>query len=149
MKLNTISGAVLAIIGGSACAARSAPSTRPAAVDTHIVGRPLSAAEVAARRDSGTTVDTIVVSPDHLDLQVGQTVMPFAALSFRAVDAKGEIVTGFHPTFILPKSSVFAADGLMLRGVKAGEDSFYVEALPRTTDDRTRPSTSVRVVVHP
>jgi hypothetical protein len=94
-------------------------------------------------------VDTIIVSPDHLDLRVGETLMYFRALSLRAIDTTGAAITPFAPTFVLPASDVFAKEGPMLRGLTPGEAVMYVEALPRTSSVRSRPSTAVRSVVRP
>ena len=140
---------VATVVFCAGCATHhAAPSTAPA-VDTAFVGRRVSSEAVTARRAAGTPVDTILVSPDHLDLRVGESVLMFRALSLRAVDTTGAPVIPFAPAFVLPASNVFAMEGPMLRGLSPGEGIIYVEALPRTTDARTRPSTEVRIVVHP
>jgi hypothetical protein len=140
----------IAVIAGCAgCAARRAAPDGAKVVDTAYVARRVSDEAVAARRAAGTSVDTIIVSPDHLDLRVGESVMFFRALTFRAVDTTGAEVIHFTPAFILPASEVFTMEGPMLRGLSPGEAIMFVEALPRTSDVRSRPSTAVRVVVHP
>ena len=132
-----------------ACAARhAAPRVGRTAVDTALVGRAVSAEAVAAQRAAGTAVDTIIVSPDHLELRVGESVLLFRALSLRAVDTTGATLASFAPTFVLSESEVYSMEGPMLRGVSPGEAIVYVEALPRTNEARTRPSTAVRIVVH-
>ena len=131
------------------CAGRAAVADVAPGVDTAFVGRRVSSDAVAARRAGGTPVDTIIVSPDHLDLRVGESVLFFRALSLRAVDTTGATVVPFAPTFVLPGSNVYSMEGPMLRGVSPGEGIIYVEALSRTTESRTRPSTEVRIVVHP
>ena len=140
----------VAIIGYSAgCSAHHAAPRVATGIDTAFVGRRVTDEAVAARRAAGTPVDTIIVSPDHLDLRVGESVLFFRALALRAVDTTGAAVVPFAPTFMIPGSKVIAMEGPMLRGLSPGEEIVYVEALPRTTGVRTRPSTALRIVVHP
>ena len=145
--MRILSTAIVAACVG--CAAHRAAPDGATVVDTAYVARHVSDEAVAARRAAGTPVDTIIVSPDHLDLHVGESVMFFRALTFRAVDTTGADVAHFTPAFILPASEVFTMEGPMLRGLSPGEATMYVEALPRTSDVRSRPSTAVRIVVHP
>ena len=140
---------VAILVYAAGCGAHHTASHSTKRVDTAFVGRRVSDETVAALRAAGTSIDTIIVSPDHLDLRVGESVIFFRALTLRAVDTTGAVVVPFAPTFMIPDSKVVTTEGPMLRGLSPGEEIIYVEALPRTTDARTRPSTALRIVVHP
>lgn len=109
----------------------------------------LSDADVAERRASGTSVDTIVVTPDHFTLHVGERVLLWDAMPSYALDANRVPIASFKATYVVPSSTVFRMDGPNVLALTPGEGIIYVEALPRTTQARTRPSTAVRVIVVP
>jgi hypothetical protein len=140
----------LMIAGPFMACAKPHAGTISATPATHILeGRRLSEADVEQARAAGTRVDTIVVTPDHITLHVGESIVMWHAFSSRGLDETGVPVASFHDAYIVPPSTVFRTDGPKIVALSPGEGVIYVEALPRTTQARVRPSTAVRVVVVP
>ncbi|MEQ1692155.1 MAG: hypothetical protein ABMA00_12775 [Gemmatimonas sp.] len=142
---------VLAVLAGC----RQSPSASPAAAprvrtDTVAVrGAALSAAEIARQQEAGTTVDTIVLATTAITLRPGEE-FSLRGLAPVALDRSGERIQSFTPVIVRNRSDVFALSFPMIRALKVGVDSLYIEALPRDpTTDRTprRPSTRVMITV--
>lgn len=140
---------VAALLTLTSCIVRHTPATPPADTAIGYIEQPLSDSDVANRRANETLVDTILVQPDHLELHVGESVLFYTALSLHALDAHGATITPFQPSFITPASTIYSMDGPMIRGVTPGEAVIYIEALPRLSEPRPRPSTAVRILVVP
>jgi hypothetical protein len=97
-------------------------------------------------------VDTILVTPLELTVRVGQTIVPFFALTLTALDSSGSRITPFAPTLTYPRQRATETDGPGLRGIQPGTDTLFVEALARNPDTQPlprRPSTRVLIRVIP
>ena len=114
-------------------------------------GATLSAAEIARQQEEGTTVDTVVLATTAISLRVGEE-FNIRGLAPAALDRSGQRIQPFTPVIVRDRSEVFSMSFPMIRALKVGVDSLYVEALPRDpTTDRTprRPSTRVTITVRP
>ena len=149
--MDRAAGSLLFLFLAGACGGRT-PSAAQARVDSALVQRPMTAAEVAASQTGGSRVDTILVSPAELTIHVGETVVPFFALSFRALDSSGSRIRPFAPALIHQHRHATERAGAGLRGIRPGADTVYVEALPRDPGAQPlprRPSTRVLIRVVP
>lgn len=137
-------------------------SDRPATIRSAVPGQPgvtrvdsvvsrevLTPEALQRLQAAGTTVDTIIATPDTVILHVGERTPPASLVSVVALDSSGHRVEPFSPTFIMPRSSVYAFRSGTFEAVAAGEAVFFVEALPRMTDRRGHPSTAVVLKVLP
>lgn len=128
----------------------TAASPGPSGPQSRIVAQPLSRAEIEQQQRAGTVVDTIQLKTTTISLRVGESYNLFS-LAPVARDAAGNEVKPFSPVFVRRSSVVYTlSQGIDLRATSPGVDSFYVEALPRSSARLPqRPSTLVRIVVRP
>lgn len=136
---------------------RQSPSAAPAGAppvrreSVSVRGGTLSAAEIARQQEEGTTVDTVVLATTAITLRVGEE-FNIRGLAPAALDRSGQRIQPFMPVVVRNRSEVFTMSFPMIRALKVGVDSLYIEALPRDpTTDRAprRPSTRVTITVQP
>lgn len=151
MRLRLLVAGVALLPG---CHSSSRAAGEPGAVrpeTTVVASRTMSSAEVEREQRAGTTVDTIEVATTAIELRVGEEYN-LLHLAPRGRDGAGNNVASFQPTFVVPRTEVFAVSFITLRALQPGVDTLYVEALPREPlKDPTprRPSTRILVAVRP
>ena len=133
-------------------AVRATDPSRPGVVSVDSVTRRevLTDDAMAKIRAAGTTVDTIIVTPDTVTVHVGSTIYPGNLVKSRALDAAGQPVVHFVPVSVYPQSDLYRFPNGDFEAASVGETVFYVEALPRDPrEPRPRPSTAVVLKVIP
>jgi hypothetical protein len=165
MKLGAKSVAFRCIVAGTVLLASF--SRHAAAQDTlsdaawkadvarRAVLRHAAEAKAQAQRDStALLVDTIEVSPVEVAVHVGDTIsIPELLRRLKAVGKgrDGQVVAGFHPTYLFPMSnSAMAIRQGQIVVTGFGEALVRARAKPSTGPyDDSRPTTSIRIVARP
>lgn len=141
----------VAVVAGCRQAPAASPAEPPRVRTESVSVRvgTLSGAEIARQQEAGTTVDTIVLATTAITLRPGEE-FSIRGLAPVALDRLGQRIQPFMPVVVRNRSDVFALSFPMIRALKVGVDSLYIEALPRDpTTDRVprRPSTRVMITV--
>ena len=93
-------------------------------------------------------VDTILVAPAELELQVGQSVSPFEAFTVEARDSAGRPVPDFAPSFVIESGdTAIRFGGAGLEAVRVGTAALLVVPFAATDEPPSRAATRVGIRV--
>jgi hypothetical protein len=124
--------------------------TRGAVPDTGAMGA-ARRASIARAQAAARLVDTIVATPDTIELEAGESVLFFNALRLTARDSTGATIEGLAPRFSVADQNIVRFERGELVGVSVGRTVVRVEpaipGAPRGARPRTR--TEIPVVVRP
>ena len=136
-------------------AASPEPAPQPRVVSAPVADTatdPRLRASMRASLAIAARVDTILVTPETIELRTGE-VLPPERLQVSARDAAGAIVEGFAPMIVLARNPVASYGAEGLRGLAPGAVDLLIESpvgmTPPNVTPRPRPSTRVRVIVRP
>ena len=107
---------------------RSLPAPRASSEATK--KRVLTSAELDSFRRLPTIIDTFIVSPAHLELQVGDTLR-LSSLRVEARDSAGDALHWENMTFGVPQSSIVRGTDAGFVAVAPGHATLIVEDRPR------------------